>query len=223
VADLASSPRAIAIAWVCFAVAVFASYIFYIPFDEWWFLRFVLPAFPPMLVLTSVVVSAIAGMRAAVRGPLTALIVMALAWRGFDYAVDRHVLTFSENERRYVAIGEYIAQKLPDRAVLLTMQHSGAARYYSGRLTMRYDWIPPRWLDAVIKELRARGYSPYILLEEWEEPQFKARFKGLSPLADLDWPPLVWMKHAVNVRIYDPAHRDAFGANSRAVITEIIQ
>lgn len=222
-AHLAATPRAIAVAWICFIAAVFTSYMFYIPFDEWWYLRFVLPAFPPMLVLVSVLLVAIASKSGSARVPLTAVIVAALAWRGFDYAVDRSALAFREGERRYVAIGEYIARTLPDRAVLLAMQHSGSVRYYSGRLTIRYDWIPPGWLDAVIRELRARGYHPYIVLEEWEEPAFKARFKGQSPLAALDWPPVGWLMHSTNVRIYDPAQRDASRASSRAVFTDIIQ
>jgi 4-amino-4-deoxy-L-arabinose transferase-like glycosyltransferase len=222
-ARLATSPRAIAIGWICFIAAVFTSYIFYIPFDEWWYLRFVLPAFPPMLVLASVVLVAIAAKSGAARVPLTAVIVAMLAWRGFNYAADRSALTFREGERKYVAIGEYIARKLPDRAVFLAMQESGSVRYYSGRLTIRYDWIRPNWLDAVIRELRARGYHPYIVLEEWEEPEFKARFKGQSPLAALDWPPVVWLKHSTNVRIYDPAQRDGSGASSAAGFTDIIR
>jgi hypothetical protein len=223
IADLAATPRAVAVAWLCFIAAVFASYIVYIPFDEWWYLRFVLPAFPPMLVLTSVVLAAVTTKTGPARVPLTAVIVAVLAWRGFDYATDRHALTFREGERRYVAMGEYIARTLPDRAVLLSMQHSGSVRYYSGRLTIRYDWIRPNWLDAVIRELRARGYHPYIVLEEWEEPEFKARFEGHSALAALDWPPMVWLKHSTNVRIYDPAQRDASAVSTRTVFTDIIQ
>ena len=45
------------LAWVllAFALANFAAYLFYTPFVEWWYLRFVLPAFPPLLVLTAAV------------------------------------------------------------------------------------------------------------------------------------------------------------------------
>ena len=37
-----------------FIAAVWSCYVFYTPFDAWWYLRFLLPAFPPMLVLTAV-------------------------------------------------------------------------------------------------------------------------------------------------------------------------
>ena len=39
-----------------FAGAVFACYVWYLPFDAWWFLRFLLPAFPVMFVLAGDVV-----------------------------------------------------------------------------------------------------------------------------------------------------------------------
>jgi hypothetical protein len=222
-AGLAATPRAIAITWLCFIAAVCASYIFYIPFDEWWYLRFVLPAFPPMLILTSVVLVAIVAKAGAARVPVTAVIVAGLAWRGFGYAADRSALAFREGERRYVAVGQHIAQRLPTNAVFVSMQHSGSVRYYSGRLTIRYDWIPPRWLDAVIAELRQRGYHPYIVLEQWEEPAFTGRFKGQSALAELDWAPAAAWQQAMHVRIYDPAQRALYRANSRAFLTDVIR
>ena len=38
---------------LAFSVAVLGCYVSYIPFDAWWFLRFLLPAFPAFLVLTA--------------------------------------------------------------------------------------------------------------------------------------------------------------------------
>ena len=52
------------------------------------------------------------------------------------------------------------------------MQYSGSIRHYSGRLTIRYDWIPTNRLDSVIEQLRGLGYHPYIVLESAEMTSF---------------------------------------------------
>src|SRR6185295_759094 len=52
--------RALALTYLAFAVAVYACYAFYVPYDAWWYLRYLLPAFPPLMVLTAVAIVAIA-------------------------------------------------------------------------------------------------------------------------------------------------------------------
>src|SRR6185369_18017445 len=41
--------------WLCAAlfIATLASYLVYSPFEEWWYLRFLLPAIPALLVLVA--------------------------------------------------------------------------------------------------------------------------------------------------------------------------
>jgi large subunit ribosomal protein L31 len=88
--------------------------------------------------------------------------------------------------------GRYIAQHLPERAVILTMLHSGTVRYYSGRPTIRYDFIPPADLESVVAGVRRLGYEPYIVVDWfWEEDRFREQFAGESPLGRLDWEPIV--------------------------------
>jgi len=41
-------------------------------------------------------------------------------------------------------------RKTPDRAALICMQHSGSARFYSGRITVRCDVIEPPDLALVV-------------------------------------------------------------------------
>jgi hypothetical protein len=88
---------------------------------------------------------------------------------------------------------------MPERAAFLAMLHSGSARYYSGRLTVRYDLIPRERLDDVLEYLRRVGYSPFILLDEAEAPDFVARFAGTSHLGALDRPAVATVK---GVKIY---------------------
>ena len=149
--DLPRSPRWVATVWLCFVAAVFASYLFYLPFEEWWYVRFLMPAYPPLLVLTSaVLVALLAPLSRALRGGgelAAAVIVAVVAWRCASFSIERGAHMQWKAEQRYATVGNYVASKLPDRAVLLSMQHSGGIRHYSGRLTVRYDLIEPADLD----------------------------------------------------------------------------
>ena len=204
----AFEPRAVVITWGCFIAAVLLSYVFFRQFDDWIWLRYVLPAFPPLFVLVS---AALGGLLARVepvaRALLIATIVGALAWRGATF--DRNFLELRKGEQRIVAMADYIAKNLPEQAAIVSMHHSGSVRYYSGRLTVRYDYIPPELLDAVLEDLRRLGYQPYIVLEDWEETGFRARFEGHSALAALDWKPIARIGQPATVTLYHPAARQA--------------
>jgi hypothetical protein len=60
--------------------------------------------------------------------------------------------------------------------------------------------------------LRARGFRPYFLLEDWEEAGFRERFGQTSRAGGLDWPPMKRWRFPVSVALYDPAVRDPLAA-----------
>jgi len=181
-----------------------ASYLPYAVFEGWFWLRFLLPAWPPLLVFTSLGVIWLCGRVAGTRGVvLAAGIVLIVGIRNVDFLRRDGAFGMQEGERKSPAIGHYIADHMSERAVFLAMQQSGSIRYYSGRLTLRFDWIPPTDLDRVLGDLVRLGYHPYVLLEEWEEPNFKAQFASASAAGALDWPPVVRLQHSSRVKIYD--------------------
>lgn len=203
--DRERRPRAVAVGWLCAIAAMFLLYLFYIPFDEWWYLRFILPVYPLIFVLMSVAIaglfSPVTRIAGRVGGLAIVVVVSLLAWHGVTYAVDRGVAAAWRAEQRYVETGAWISAHLPERAALLSMQHSGAARYYSGRITIRYDLIAPTDLDLVLEQLRRLGYQPYFVLDDWEEPIFRNRFQAHSALGRLDRMPIAAV-HSARVRIY---------------------
>jgi hypothetical protein len=210
--------RVVAVSLVAFVALVLASYLLYEAFNAWWFVRFMLPAFPPLLVLTSVSIVAM-----SLRLPqwsrvlLPSTIITAMMWHGVVYAID-HDAFRARSERKYATAADFVARRLPAKAAVLSMQHSGSIRYYSGRATVRFDHIRPEQLESTLATLADSGYRPYILVESWEMPAFQKRYNGFSPLASLDWPPLAIMRET-NIRIYDPAERPAFLAG-RPPLTE---
>ena len=209
---------------LAFAAVVFASYLFYIPFgrDDVAYLRFLLPAYPALLVLsvgTAIELATRARIRRAALAAAGVCAIVALV--NVRTASARHVLAFRDLESRYVDVGRYVAQAMPQNALFVSGLHCGSIRYYSSRLTLRYDLLQPGWLDEAIRTLRSRGYHPYIALEEGEEPDFRQQFDRFSELARLDWPPAAERREAVRVRIYDPADRARFLAGEGIVTGDI--
>ena len=88
---------------------VLLSYLFYRPFDAWWYLRFLLPMWPAMMLLTAVSLDALA--RRWLRPAYPFVMVMAaawLAWHGVRTAADRFAFDLGRGERRYVDVGRFI-------------------------------------------------------------------------------------------------------------------
>ena len=109
------------------------------------------------------------------------------------------------NDRRFAVVGEFVRDELPQNAILLSMQHSGSIRYYSGRSTLRWDLLQPEWLESSLTFLRAKGYRPLLVLEEWEQPLFAQRFAAHTRLAALDWQPVATYSGEIRTDIFDPA------------------
>jgi hypothetical protein len=188
-----------------FAAAVVASYLFYLPFEDWWFLRFLLPAFPILFVFEAVAVDwAVRNFRGPfARLTLALILIVSFAYRAW-FVTAHGLMRVGGDEQRYVAVGEYIDRALPPNAVVLSMQHSGSVRYYSGRLTFRYDLLSPTRLPSVLEWFRARGFRPYILLDDSEETDYRRRFGADSAVARLEMRVLAEMTSPVRVRLYDP-------------------
>jgi hypothetical protein len=202
--------RSVIVAWICAIVVILALYLFWVPFDEWSYLRFILPVYPLLFVLTAAALTALLSPLTSVArwlpGWTLATGISVLAWHGVTYAIDRGVLVAWWAEQRYLETGTWVAAHLPERAVLVCMQHSGSGRYYSGRITVRYDLLAPANLDVVIDDLQRIGYHPYFVLDDWEEPIFRDRFGAHSARGRLDWPPIALI-HSGRVRVYDVAER----------------
>jgi len=172
-----------------FVVTVWASYVFYMPFEAWWTLRFLLPAFPALCVLASAgLFGAAAWVPTALRAQVVTL-VLAVAL-GFSLEVTRtyHALE-SVAEWRFATMGRSLARSVPPQSVVLASLHSGSARFYAERLTMRWDFIDPRQLDSAVTVLQERGYPTFVLVDDEEAEAFRTRFAGVSRHAALNWEP----------------------------------
>ena len=192
-------------------LVVWGVYLAYTPWDAWWFLRFLLPAWPALCVGTAAVVLAL-GTRAGRRGPaLAAAALVLIGLNGVRVAVARGVYPPGEGERRYGTIAALVRDATEPDAIILTAQHSGSIRYYAGRLTLRFDVLDPAWLDRAVEWCAHNGHHPYFLIEDWERPAFERRFAAGNAHGRLQMAPvLAYRAHLIpgTILLYDPLRPD---------------
>jgi hypothetical protein len=130
-------------------------------------------------------------------------------------ALDLHRL-----ERRFRTVGQVVRDRLPSNGVFVTVWNSGSVRYHAGREAILWDAMDPAAFDSAIEWLESRGYEPFIIVEEWEEPLFRQRMAGASSLGDLDWPPRYQIQP--RIRIFQPRDRARYLAGQQ-IATEHVR
>jgi hypothetical protein len=188
-----------------FGAAAWLCYLFYAPFEHWWYLRFLLPSFPVLLVLTAIGLILVASRWGGARRAVAVGLLMAAPFFALRLGTihDEQVFRLWHVGIMYTSAAEYVKAKLPANAVIVTILHSGTVRYYSNRLTMRWDYLGAEWWPRAVDVLVERGYRPYVLLAEVEEKEFRTRF-GLSDAPDAPGTVVAMMDVPDKVRIYDP-------------------
>lgn len=212
VAPLARDPTvrtAIVRAWSVLVVVILL-YLPYERYEQWWYLRFLLPGFGALFALASTGVFTLARAIPRPWGPATAAAVLAiLLWHSIAFARSQQMWgPFRESEHKYADVGAFIAQRLPANAVLLAMQHSGSIRYYSGRHTVRYDLMDTIAAKQVPAEIERLGSHPYLAIEDAEMPDVRRIF-GLRDDAAAPWPYVARMNRFGGVSIFDLSARPA--------------
>lgn len=214
-------PGALSTLLVTMVAVNVACYLPYVVFDEWWYLRFVLPAIPLVFVLMAAALDG-ALRRAAgrwrgsggsapavLRASTAALLILSvpLSVSFIREARDRQVFQLQRLEARYARAGLFVAERLPANALVVTSWESGSVRFYSGRRTLAWDQLDPAWLDRMLTFVRQHDLEPFLLFERREEQPFRDRFEG-STIGALDWPPMAEI--GGQVRLYRPEDRSRY-------------
>jgi hypothetical protein len=204
---LRRDPARARLAWMSLAAAALlaATYLAYSVFDDWWYIRFLLPALPMTIALSVAVLRSLAARVPPSAGRIAfAAVVAAVSLYYVQVARARHATDLRALESRFALAGEYAGRALPPNAVVLAVQQSGSIRFHGGRDTIAWDAVPETDLDAYVERLRGAGRVPFIALEDEEEPRFRRRFDQ-QRAGSLDWRPMEELPAPVRVRFYDPA------------------
>jgi hypothetical protein len=183
--DLSSRLRT-ALVVVGFPSAVLVLYLLYefvMPEDVWMYLRFLLPAYPSLMVGFAIVMLAVS--RRAKQWFFVrvacALLIWWVAVHGWQYARDSSVFGFEAEEQRYARAAAY-ARSLPPTSVIVSLAHSGTLRFYAGREVLRFDALGGEALDAALAFFEARGKAVFLIGDLWEINLFGERFAGTEAL-----------------------------------------
>jgi hypothetical protein len=205
-----------------FIVVLTLCYLFYIPFDTWPFLRFLLPGIPILLIFSCLLLVRIAlHLPNRWRGAFVFALSSCLVLRFATTTRELHVFAVASSERRYVSVGRYLGTHLPADSIVITVLHSGSLRLYGGLNTVRWDLLSSDDLDTTIDTLEAHRRQVYILLEESEDAQFRTRFSG-NIFGRLDWPPSFDYAGEPHVRVWRTKDRELLTSGAKPLSTVIV-
>jgi hypothetical protein len=205
----------LALALFAFAALVVGAYLVYAVFDEWSYLRFLLPAMAVFAVFTAVELSAwIARWPISIRAPLLFALVLVVTAHGIWVARSLDTFKLAGQLRRVSVVGDYINADVPPSAVILAGEQSGSMRYYADRPILRWEAATPESLAASMTALQQSRRPVYIVLDAWEHQPFRAKFASL-PVGALDWPPMLEAGTTHRTSLWQLSDRERFQRGER--------
>lgn len=169
---------------VVYPLAVFGMYVSYLVFDSWWYLRFVLPAFPVLFASLGAIL--VEFVRQSQRRTMAILLVAAvtgsMAFQGWKYAQQKGGF---RSEDRFARAVDF-ANTLPQNTVLISLGHSGTLHFYTGRDVLRWDLLLGTELDGALAYLRRLGHPVYFVGDPFEAAEFKSQFSGQQTLGNFE-------------------------------------
>jgi 4-amino-4-deoxy-L-arabinose transferase-like glycosyltransferase len=174
--------------WIAgaFILALWLFYAFYLPFDAWWFLRFLLASWPFMLLGLAATLLAVARATGSIGVILVTWTVVVLGAYTFDVGRSRGAFELWRADQAYVAAARVTRSLAAGNSVVFSGLHSGSLRYYGGVMTIRYTLLDKDWLDRAVAWLAAHGVPSYALLELEEIQDFRKQFASQSVAQRLD-------------------------------------
>jgi hypothetical protein len=182
---------------VLFVLANVGIYLVYLPWPNWTFARFLLPAIP-VIVLVAVCTARHATARAP--AGFAVLVLVVVGWQ-MDYAQRSELRTAHEALLRFKELPERLRRDgLIDRPII-TRMHSGSLRHYGGITASRWDVLSPEELRRGITSAIADGHRPLLVDDSDDRTDFEQRFGPLSCWTAAA-APLVTIERHATVRVF---------------------
>jgi len=147
----------------------FLLYCVYYAYDAWWYTRFLLPAYPAVILSTIYAARAID--RRVVAMTLSVIAVAGVLWCAhFD------MLEEAIGENVYPEAIRWADGDVPRDALVVAMQFSGARKYYRNRFSLRYDIIDRDHLRMLEQKVPPDRW--YALIGEFERDDMLKNLGG---------------------------------------------
>ena len=166
-------PRVAAVlaAWIAVYIA------FYLPYrwtqENWWFLRFLLPAAPALIVGGLVVLQfCVEKLQARFTGGWTRVLPAILLFAAVGVEVSRimplRAWAIGRGERKYGRVADWLGAHVPKDSAIIARQFSGALFYYTNLTLLRADQMDPPTAERVRAAARSAGTPLYAVLFPFE-------------------------------------------------------
>ncbi len=202
-----------------FSILVIAAYLIYAVFDDWSYLRFLLPAMAVFAIFAGIeLVRWISRWPVSWRAPVFMAVALAVASHGLAAARWRDTFKLADQLRRVEQVAHLINEQVPNEAVILSGEQSGSMRYYTGRSILRWEAATPETLSKAMDTLEQARRPVYVVLDAWENEPFLRKFATVPNVA-LDWPPMVDAGTSHRTRLWRISDRARFltGENLQTV------
>jgi hypothetical protein len=176
--------RAMLVSWFG---AFFLFYSCYYYERAWWYTRFLLPAYPAMILGALLVARDVVGLlgksiseinRARLRWIVLAIL-LGVTLSHENRNIKRFDLfNFGPHEIVHYTSCRWADQAIPDHSLVVSMQMSGSLGFYTQRPIVRWDWLDPVNWPTVKKHAAERGYRWYALLMPFEIEEAQKKMSG---------------------------------------------
>jgi len=166
-----SSVRWLLGSWIGVFAALYCAYR--CTHETWWYLRYLLPAIPAIVIGSLLVcrslVSRLArrvehvNLKGALAVALTLVALNSLWWNRKLHAID-----IGRGERKYGTVAEWMTKNLPSNSIFLSTQMSGSIFYFTNFTFIRLDSINPDNVKVVESAIRAADRPLYAVLFPFE-------------------------------------------------------
>jgi hypothetical protein len=167
-------PALVLLLWAVPSLVFYATYEF--TNDAWWFLRFLMPIFPPLIVGALLVLSQLIELPSVARVRARSRVLRAALWLGAPLLAaavavhsarwNREFAVLNANSRSgvYVEAANWVNARLPPTAAIVAMQASGALFYYTDFPILRWDWLSESMIAELDANARKGGERLYAVL-----------------------------------------------------------
>jgi uncharacterized membrane protein len=167
--------------------SLFAFYCFYQPYEDWWSVRFLLPGIPAM-ILSALLLARDITARLRERDPSPRILrwtraagpalLCAMVLVGVRQIRRFELFSMRAGERVYRDASLRAASAVPERSLIVSMQMSGALKYYTNLPIAGWDTIRPERFPELRHAAEERGFRWYALLWPFEEAGFQRNLPG---------------------------------------------
>lgn len=202
-------------------VIVWSLYLFYVPFDSWTYLRFLLL---PLALTTLAGIGALdAGLarlgRAAQILAYSGLLLVA-TWANLFTARQLGVFDLHRHEARYRLSAAFVRDHAPPGAVVLAAQHSGALAAYTRLPVLRLDLLHATEAAGLLRWMQAQARPVVLVMDEDERHLLRPLAAEVDEFR-LDWPPRAIVGRPSRTKVWLLDDRDAARSGTAIITTPI--